>query len=173
MSDPQNPNPRPKHFIAMLVLAMLIFLALSVVFTINYVNNQSKSVVEIMEKNYSIYVSGLAALFIIIFYLFFWTYRKLLAMLTVLLFVITYFNISYLADNNAEGYTMTDSITFNNVFPPEDEIKLTFKIKNDSTYILFFDSETDSSFAKLLPDSVSHSFRNWAKINLSNTAFTK
>jgi predicted membrane metal-binding protein len=99
---PNNaPLHKPKHFVAIIVLGILIMFTLITVFSINYVNNQFKSIVEIIQKNLTVYVSGLAALFIIIFYLFFWAYRKLLIVLTLLIFGCCYATMLY-----TQQYTM-------------------------------------------------------------------
>ncbi len=76
------PNTSSKQFKALSILGILIALSLIVIFIINAASKENEATIKIIKDHYTIYVSGLAALFIIMFRLFLYSYQKILTTIT-------------------------------------------------------------------------------------------
>ena len=76
-----SPNRKSKN--ALYLLAGLIILSLITVALIAIFSNTDTIMFEVGKNGYNIFVTGLAALFIIVFRLYFWAYKKILAVLSI------------------------------------------------------------------------------------------
>lgn len=68
---------KSKHFKALIILAVIVFLSLLSVFFINLLSPDTVAFLEFKRDNYSFYLTGLAALFVILFNAYFYAWRKI------------------------------------------------------------------------------------------------